>query len=1637
MLQMQVDPENKYLPMKKFCLILLISFFLPLMTPAQKQQGSSELTPLSESELQKLAEIPAYHVATGDQISTLPASVDNTTQPYFRPLFNQSGLECGQAASIGLNFTYEINLARNLPANTTQNQYATHFTYNFINGGSDAGVSYFETWEIVKRCGTPTSADYGGLATGGAARWMTGYDKYYNAMHNRISDVYSITAEDSDGLEVLKNWIYNHSNTSTAGGLANIYIQYKTPDTQLAAGTPEAGKWVITTWGGSPNHAVTLVGYNDSIRYDYNNDGQYTNNIDINGDGSINMKDWEIGGFKLANTYGGINNWGNQGFSYVMYKTFADNLGSGGIWNHSAHIVKVKQDVTPKLTFRITLKHTSRNKLKIMAGVSQNQSAAEPDALLNLPVFDYQGGDKYMLGGVTEADKTIEFGIDATPLLSEIETGQPAKFFLMVSENDPTALATGQIISFSIVDYNGSTTTIPCSVSNVPIVENGLTVLSINHTPSQNKPIITTDFLPEAKLYEPYSFQLNATGGTTAYKWKFLCDYTESQTLATFPTVTAQQLAISNTSSGFAEVNLPFEFPFYGKKYSKLYAHVDGYLMFQPDLMPWTFIIYEKTFFRNTHNISPYMAKPLTLFPSEGDGIWYESNQNYAIFRWKSGMYGSGPSTDLNYAAKIFPDGKIEFYYGNIVSNDWVKWNAGISNGDGINYRFCAITDSLTQPAPGTMISFAAPVFPTEMTLSEEGTFSGTPMNTYNNVPIRFYAEDNNNLYNKRTLTFSTKGIIIEYTVSSGGDSIIEYGETTQLSAKLTNIGSSALHDVNLNLSINDPFVSLIDSTQYIGLLNPGQTVTVNNALSFLVSDFIPDAYIITTTSQAVATEDFFTRILPLTAYSPVLGISAISILDGNNNILNPGESGTLNITVKNTGGAAASGINALLSTIDPLISVLQANDTIALLDPGNSQNIVFQISVSPSCPSGHIALAALNLSADVNYSIADSAYFTIGTVAEDFETGDFTKYPWQSGGNASWIVTTTLPYEGNFCAASPALADNQQSSMFAVMNVLSASEISFYRKVSSEINYDFLTFYIDGIEQSKWSGEVPWGKVTYAVSAGSHTFAWRYYKDVNTVAGGDKAWVDYIIWPPYDDLLLIANAGPDDFICSPIPYELQATVINALNILWTSSGNGYFDDNSMVNTFYHPGNGDLINGSVVLTLSASNATAQPVSDNVILSVYQSPQAWAGPDASICSGNTFTVTGATASNQQIQWSTSGDGTFSNNIILSPVYTPGTADISNGYVSLTLTSFGSVQCGDANDVLQLTIHPAVNVFAGTDQSIPYGTSTQLDGDASGGTSNLNISWEPVDKLVYAGVIDPFTLNLTNSVEFTLLVTDQATLCNAQDAVFVNVTGSPLSVNASALPEHICNGDSSQLNAIAGGGTGNYSYSWSSDPAGFTSQLANPVVNPGSTTTYYVNVSDGASNQQTSITVTVDLIAIPPSQPSGPASVNVALTPTTAYNTDGSSNSNGYIWHLTPQEAGSVSSTGTNCSVQWSPAFSGTAALSVAGVNICGTGGYSQALSIAASPFIGMDKNNPYSFLEVWPNPGNGTFFISSSFQGRCRLFVSNQQGKIVHEADFQNLNEPFKLDLNSCTPGLYILTIENGISRQSKRIIVAK
>ena len=79
---------------------------------------------------------------------------------------------------------------------------------------------------------------------------------------------------------------------------------------------------------------------------------------------------------------------------------------------------------------------------------------------------------------------------------------------------------------------------------------------------------------------------------------------------------------------------------------------------------------------------------------------------------------------------------------------------------------------------------------------------------------------------------------------------------------------------------------------------------------------------------------------------------------------------------------------------------------------------------------------------------------------------------------------------------------------------------------------------------------------------------------------------------------------------------------------------------------------------------------------------------------------------------------------------------------------------------------------------------------------------------------------------------------------------------LQVTASANPDTVCVGETTQLDANAGGGSGSYTYSWTSNPPGFSSNLKNPMAVPDTSTVYIVEVSDGTQTATDSVAVAVN-------------------------------------------------------------------------------------------------------------------------------------------------------------------------------------
>lgn len=1108
--------------MKKIRFMLAMALILQSVSILKAQQVLSGQSQKSMSSYDSLmiSKLPPLRLSDEASRRFIPAIVDNSTLPFFRPIFCQEGYECGQAASIGYDFTYEINCLRGLPANVPENQYATFFAYNFINGGADqTGVSFYETYEILNYAGCPTVSDYGGMSNGGFTAWMSGYNLYYNAMHNRLSDVYSIKVNTAEGIQTLKNWIYDHGNGSAAGGIGCFYSEIQFNASVFPPNVPEAGKQVITWWGNSPNHAMTIVGYNDSIRWDYNKDGLYTNNIDLNGDNIIDPRDWEIGGFKMANSYGD-QYWGNEGFCYITYKSVADNYGSHGIWNNTVVVIDVRENYEPQLTAKVNLTYGCRNKLRIMAGISNNPAATEPDYIQHFPVFDFQGGCHPMRG--EDASDSIEIGLDLNPLLQYVQPGESAKYFLIVQENDPSNEFEGVINGFSIIDYTNGINEVVSNFSDIPIANNELTSLSVSTTVNYNPVEITTSTLPETVLYEDFTYDLQAQGGNPPYRWHLADDYLVSDSSVSMPMIDSIKLQPTSLYNGKTEVNLPFNFPFYGKEYNKVYATVDGYLMFHDSEVPWPYYIEGRTYFIETPLIAPSLCIPFII--SEGSsGIWYEETDDAVYFRWRLNVYGS--TAIYNAVVKLYSDGRIEMNYGESNVPSWVKRFAGISNGDGENYKLLSYDDNFSAN-PGRLVCFTPSNMYYGLELSNTGTLSGHCEYPMQNTPVTVCVSDGNNIRDYQILYLTTKGLELDYELLAGNDNRIEFGETVALNMKLVNHNNYPLGLTNLMLSSNDPYYSLIDSTETINNIMSGDTMVISGAFTIEVHQNIPDRYESVWTINSSNPNEQWHRNIKVTGFRPEIQIKSITFTDDNNNIPEPGEDIRLFVTIKNTGGARLVNSESVITSDDEYITIMSGTGFNDSLAPFETFDMVFDLRLSPQTPMGHEINLNLNISGDNGFANTTVITLRAGIVTENFETNNLSDLGWVTSTDNPWYIEEGNAYEGNYCARSAIIGDNQSSYLRIYWNSTSADSISFWLNIDCD-NFDYLLFNTKYGEQGRWSGKTGWFRVVDPVPAGENFFKWTYEKNYTESFGEDCARLDYIVFPQLNGTIP-ANQLPD-----------------------------------------------------------------------------------------------------------------------------------------------------------------------------------------------------------------------------------------------------------------------------------------------------------------------------------------------------------------------------------------------------------------------------------------------------------------------------------------------------------------------------
>ena len=244
------------------------------------------------------------------------------------------------------------------------------------------------------------------------------------------------------------------------------------------------------------------------------------------------------------------------------------------------------------------------------------------------------------------------------------------------------------------------------------------------------------------------------------------------------------------------------------------------------------------------------------------------------------------------------------------------------------------------------------------------------------------------------------------------------------------------------------------------------------------------------------------------------LGVVAISQNGTPVTQLRRGEAYTLKVPVANHGSASADSVQ-VFAGMEARFGSVSLPDTVLLstLPTLSSDTAEFVFSVTAN---------------DVNYIDITVGVMCCGNVAEKllriplgkthetFESGDFTRFSWDTTHPNAWIIDTVASraHAGSFCARTSPITHKQQSVLSIAMTTIVDDTISFWRRTSTEASSDYLSFYVDDVRQGRWEGSGHWERMAFLVPQGRHVFKWVYEKDGSINGGSDCAWIDDIVFP-------------------------------------------------------------------------------------------------------------------------------------------------------------------------------------------------------------------------------------------------------------------------------------------------------------------------------------------------------------------------------------------------------------------------------------------------------------------------------------------------------------------------------------------
>lgn len=411
--------------------------------------------------------------STASLSSTSPSFVDNSQLSAFPPIGNQGSLpSCVAWAVTYYQMSHQICLSTGCDNKARAGIRSPRWTYNFINGGQAQGTYFSDAFAVQERNGAaletefPYSSDY--------RAWSTDSLVWKSAINYRTSTASSLQINTDSAMANVKLSLLN-GNVLVIGTYINSWNLTTVKSRPDGISSPFAGQRIVTHQNGTAGaHAMTVVGFDDTIWADHNANGTIDNG--------------ELGAFKIANSWG--TGYGNAGFMWVSYDAFRTTSTIAGFapsgrnqltQNGYSYLVTYKP-YAPKLLAKVTASHAARAQANIQFGASST-STTSPQAYFQPKAHSQVGGAYAYNGSTTEIESTFYFDISNIATASNVND---QLYYLLLNDNSSGSPFT--VKAFQIVDPLTDATL--HAASGVPLIIDAAAgrLIAGNYTPDLQAP---------------------------------------------------------------------------------------------------------------------------------------------------------------------------------------------------------------------------------------------------------------------------------------------------------------------------------------------------------------------------------------------------------------------------------------------------------------------------------------------------------------------------------------------------------------------------------------------------------------------------------------------------------------------------------------------------------------------------------------------------------------------------------------------------------------------------------------------------------------------------------------------------------------------------------------------------------------------------------------------------------------------------------------------------------------------------------------------------------------------------------------------------------------------------------------------